>query len=408
MNNLDVEKSYNFIKDFIVPTPCIYSHWLSSITQAKVYLKLENFNKTGSFKDRGVISFLLSNKNNNITHVVAASAGNHAQSVAFFAQKLGIKASIFMPILTPNNKIMQTKKYQAQVYLQGDNYDEAFMYAQNFVASNNAHYIHAYNDLSVISGQGSVAIEIFNQGIKADLILVPVGGGGLISGIASYINDKKLLTKIIGVETNKFASMALALKNNKPCMLQAQKTIAEGIAVRMVGQLNYDICSSLNIEMMSVTDEEIQSSIMFLLEKQKIVAEGAAAASVAALFKLSLEESLKDKTIVLIISGGNIDLGLLNRLSNQELIKTSRLHKFKILILDTPGSLSNLLRIVSESRANIVDVCHERFFANLNWNEVLVEITVEIRDEEHLSILSTTLKENGYQMIDYKDNLCAY
>lgn len=405
---LDIEKSYENIKKFIIPTPCVYSHWLSSFTQAKVYLKLENFNKTGSFKDRGVINFLLSNKEKNITHVTAASAGNHAQAVAFFAQKLGINATIFMPVLTPNNKIFQTKRYQAQVCLQGENYDESFIHAQKFAAEHNAHYIHAYNDLAVISGQGSVALEITACSITPDIIIVPVGGGGLVSGIASYINEKKLPTKTIGVESKNFASMAKALQNHKPFMLDAKKTIAEGIAVRMVGDLTYDICSSLNVDMIDVSDEEIQSSIMFLLERQKIIAEGAGAAAVAGLFKLAAQESLVDKTIVLVISGGNIDLALLNRLSNKELIKTSRLYKFKVIIPDTPGSLSNLLRIVSENRANIVDVCHERVFASLNWNEVLVKLIVEIRDKDHLSILLETLKENSYQVMQNKDNICAY
>lgn len=398
MVKVDVDTSYNLIKSLLVETPCIFSPWLSKLTNAKVYLKLENFNKTGSFKDRGVASFLLSHNNENIKHVTAASAGNHAQAVAFYAQKMGIKASIFMPRMTPNNKVFQTKRFNAEVILNGDNYDESFIAAKEFACVNKAHYIHAYNDLDIIAGQGSVALEIIKQGISPDIVFVPVGGGGLISGMASYFAQKNLKIKTIGVEAKNFESMAAALKKGFPYMLNAKNSIAEGIAVRMVGEFTYDICASLSLEMIHVSDEQIQSAIMFLLEKQKIITEGAGAAGVAGLLSLSEQENIVNKTVVVVISGGNIDLSLLARLSNQELIRTSRLYKFSLTISDTPGSLSNLLILVSMGRANIIDIQHERFFAKLYWNEVLVNLTVEIRDEEHLKTLLDMLNKEGYKV----------
>ena len=285
--------------------------------------------------------------------------------------------------------------------MQKYNYDESFIAAKEFASVHKAHYIHAYNDLDIIAGQGSVGLEIIKQGISPDIVFVPVGGGGLIAGMASYFAQKNLKIKTIGVEAKNFESMAVALKKGFPYMLNAKKSIAEGIAVRMVGEFTYAICADLALEMMHVSDEQIQSAIMFLLEKQKIIAEGAGAAGVAGLLSLSEQENIVNKTIVVVISGGNIDLSLLARLSNQELIRTSRLYKFSLTISDTPGSLSNLLILVSNGRANIIDIQHERVFAKLYWNEVLVNLTVEIRDEEHLKTLLDMLNKEGYKVSDY-------
>lgn len=402
MVKIDVLASYERIKNLILATPCIHSPYLSNMTGAKVYLKLENFNMTGSFKERGVASFLTSPVNIGTKHVVAASAGNHAQAVALFSGKMGIESTIFMPISTPNNKISQTKKFNAKVMLTGQSYDEAYLAAQEYVTAMNAKYLHAYNDLDVIAGQGSVGVELIQDKIEPDIIFVPVGGGGLVSGIACAFNELgHKNVKIIGVESEKVKSMACALKNKGPVMLDAKKTLADGIAVRKVGNFTHEICSQLKIEMTDVTDEEAQSCIIMLLERQKIIAEGAGAVSVASLFALAKKENLSNKKVVCIISGGNIDLALISRLTSLQMVKTSRILKAAIIISDSPGSLSALLHIVGQNAGNIIDIQHERSTLDVKWNEVLVILTIEVKDEEHRNFLLSVLEKNNYLIRDH-------
>lgn len=402
-SNHDVYEMRQRFDGVLIKTPCVFSAFLSEITGAKVYLKLENMQKTGSFKERGAFCFLLQKQGRKLSQVVTASAGNHAQAVALHAARLGIPATIFMPLSTPNTKVLATERLFATVKLIGQNYDEAFAAAVNFAQSVNAEYIHAYNDPDIILGQATVALEIFSDLKQVDVIFVPVGGGGLISGIAQFVANLPMpTTKIIGVEASDFRSMAQAIDKGQLSLEMNRKTIAEGIAVRGVGELTAEICRKTKPTLISVSDYQIQSAIMLLLEKQKIVAEGAGAAAVSALFLEEFRQSLKDKTVVVIVSGGNIDISLLARLTAQELVNTSRLSRMSLVIKDTPGSLSALLQTVSRSFGNIIDIRHERSFADIQWNEVLVDVTVEIKDEIHEDLMLAALTNDGYVIRTHK------
>ncbi len=342
-SNHAVEAIHNQFGNLIVRTPCIYSPYLSELTKSRVYLKLENMQKTGSFKERGVLSFLLHHKDKQINHVVTASAGNHAQAVALHAARLSIPATIFMPIGTTNTKVAETERLLAKVELIGETYDEAYASAQAFSESFCVPYVHAYNDFHVILGQATVALEICSQVGMPDVVFVPVGGGGLIAGIARFFaNCGDVTPEIIGVEAQSYQSMAEALNKGKKDTFPVVKTIAEGIAVQKVGNLTKNICQELNPSFIAVSDEQIQSAIILLLERQKTLVEGAGAASVAALLSEKFRHNFNNKTVVLIISGGNIDISLLARLTAQELARSSRLSRMSIVIKDSPGSLSLL------------------------------------------------------------------
>lgn len=402
--NSDVEGLDEQFRHILVRTPCVYSPYLSEITQGKVYLKLENLQRTGSFKERGALSFLLKSEEIPLRHVVTASAGNHAQAVAFHAGRLKIPATIFMPIGTPNTKIVETEKFGALVQLVGENYDEAYAAAREFADNSGFPYIHGYNDPLVILGQATVGFEIYTEIADVDAIFVPVGGGGLIAGIAQFFANMKLPSspKIVGVEARDFQSMAQALNKGNLTYKIGGKTIAEGIAVRNVGQLTHQVCEEHKPELASVSDHQIQSAIILLLERQKIVTEGAGAAATAALLLDQYRHSFVNKTVVLIVSGGNIDISLLARLTAQELVKSSRLCRMSIVIKDSPGSLSTLLQTVTRASGNIVDIRHERWFANIRWNEVLVDVTVETKNDIHEDLMLSALKAEGYIINTYK------
>ena len=393
--NQDVKNAHQSFQGIIAQTPCLFSPYFSALLDANVYLKLENMHRTGSFKERGALNFLL--KNRHLKHVVTASAGNHAQAVALQAGRLGIKATIFMPEGTPNTKILETEKLKAEVRLLGQSYDEAYNAAREFAETNRAGYLHAYNDRDVICGQATVALEMLQQVKNPDIIFCPVGGGGLLSGIAQYIaNDAERKPKIVGVEAVEFQSMAQALDKGKKVLNTGSKTIAEGIAVRNVGGLTQEICMRYRPEFVAVNDQEIQKALMLLLERQKIVAEGAGAASLAAMLMPKNRLISKGKTVVCIVSGGNIDISLLARLTAHELVKSSRLCRMSLVIKDCPGSLSRLLQEVTKVLANIVDIRHERSFVDIKWNEVLVDLTIETKDEDHENRMLKALADQGY------------
>ncbi len=394
--NHDVEKLRERFLGTLVETPCLFSPTLSALTGATVYLKLENMQRTGSFKERGALSFLLHRNAESSSHVVTASAGNHAQAVAFHAYRLGLLATIFMPLRTPNTKVLATERFNATVKLVGQTYDDAFCAAREFADQEGANYIHAYNDPHVILGQATVAHEIFSKIKDVDAIFVPVGGGGLIAGISQYAANAKKRTQIIGVEAKDFPSMAMALKKSPAVITSSARTIAEGIAVKQAGSLAATILERTTPHMVSVDDHQIQSAIMMLLEKQKIVVEGAGAAPLAGLLLEELRHSFKLKTVVLVISGGNIDINLLARLTAQELVCSGRLCRMSLVIKDTPGSLSAFLQTVTKAKGNIIDIRHERSFVDIAWNEVLIDVIVETKDEAHEAHLFECLRKDGY------------
>jgi threonine dehydratase len=393
-----IELAYERIRHDIILSPCIYSNYLSDLTSARVYLKLETMQVTGSFKERGALNFLLCHEDMPIRHVVAASAGNHAQAVARHAARLGFLATIFMPIGTPNNKILQTERLQAVVKLVGSNYDEAYDAALVFAQNTQAKYIHAYNDPDVIAGQGTIGLEISEQVGIPDIIISPVGGGGLIAGITQFFaRNPKKKPYVYGVEASAFQSMAHALNKSSLWSKNFEKTIADGIAVAHVGDLTHALCAEYEqLAMLHVADAQIQNAMMLLLERQKILSEGAGAAATAALLLAQQREVLLGKSVVVIVSGGNVDISLLARLAGQALVGSSRMCRLSCILKDTPGSLSQLLAKITNASGNIIDIDHERSFASLKWNEVLVTVTVETKDGSHEKNLLSMLDAEGY------------
>ena len=400
----DIENAYERIRHDIVLSPCLYSAHLSDLTSARVFLKLENMQFTGSFKERGALNFLLGHQNMAIKHVVAASAGNHAQAVARHSARLGILATIFMPIGTPNNKIVQTERLQAAVKLVGNNYDEAYEAALDFANATHAKYVHGYDDPYVIAGQGTIGLEVVQQIGVPDVIIIPVGGGGMLAGIAHYFAHSAGPKRpdIIGVEAKAFRSMAQVLDFHTGWSVTPEKTIADGIAVLNIGRLTRDMCAAYRPFMTSVSDDQIQNAMMILLERQKIISEGAGAAATAALLLAQNRERLLGKTVVVIVSGGNVDISLLSRLTGQALIGSSRMCRLSCVIKDSPGSLSKLLAKITNALGNIIDIAHERSFAALKWNEVLVTITVETKDGLHEKNLLSMLDAEGYDISIHK------
>jgi len=398
-----IEDAYERIRHDIVMSPCLYSTHLSDLTSARVFLKLENMQFTGSFKERGALNFLLFHKDMPKKHVVAASAGNHAQAVARHAARLGILATIFMPLGTPNNKIVQTERLQAAVKLVGTNYDEAYEAALAFANNTEAKYLHGYDDPHVVAGQGTVALEIVQQIGVPDVVIAPVGGGGLLAGIAHYFaHGQSKRPTLMGVESTAFRSMAQALNPQTGWSGTLEKTIADGIAVLNIGTLTRELCALYQPLMTHVNDEQIQNAMMILLERQKIISEGAGAAATAALLLAQNREMLLGKNVVVIVSGGNVDISLLSRLTGQALIDSSRMCRLSCVIKDAPGSLSKLLAKITNASGNIIDIAHERSFATVKFNEVLVTLTVETKDGLHEKNLFSMLDAEGYDISIHK------
>ncbi|MBC8238613.1 MAG: threonine ammonia-lyase [Helicobacteraceae bacterium] len=396
---LNIEKIYKAqerIKDVVVNTPFSYAPHLSEMAEADVYLKKENLQVTGAFKIRGAY-----NKIATLTQaqrecgVVAASAGNHAQGVALSASKFGIKAVIIMPESTPLTKINGVKSYGAEVILAGVNYDEAYAYAKEYGQKNSLTFVHPFEDEEVIAGQGTVALEILESCKELDAVVIPVGGGGLISGMALAFKAINPKIKVIGVG----ASGAPALKNSfeKKVAIDSKsvRTIADGIAVRDASKITLAHMLENVDEFISVDDEEIASAILFLLERQKLVVEGAGAVGVAALMHKKLE-SLKGKKVAVVLSGGNMDVTLLSVIIEKGLLKSGRKMMITVTLVDKPGSLKRFTEILEELNANIVHIAYDRTSVSLEYGDANVTVHMETKGEEHQNKIRKVLKDEGY------------
>ncbi len=396
---LDLNKIYEAqerIKNVVVKTPFSYAPYLSEASGCEVYLKKENLQVTGAFKIRGAYNKIasLSDEQRN-SGVVAASAGNHAQGVAFSAQMFGISATIIMPDSTPLTKINGVRHYGANVILAGSNYDEAYAYALIYGKENSLVFVHPFEDDEVMAGQGTIALEILEQAEDLDAVLIPVGGGGLISGMAKAFKSINPHIQVIGVS----AKGAPALKNSyelgRAVDSLTVRTIADGIAVRD--------CSSITLahilenvdKFIGVDDEEIASAILYLLERQKLVVEGAGAVGVAALLHNELPE-LKGKKVAVVLSGGNVDVTLLSVIIEKGLLKSSRKMKITVTLIDKPGSLMKLTEILRDLNANIVHIAYDRTAISLDYGDAHVTIHLETKGEEHQKEILSVLEKEGY------------
>jgi len=393
----DIELAHKRVSKVVSKTPFSYAPKLSKTSGYEVYLKKENLQNTGSFKLRGAFNKIASlDSSERAKGVVAASAGNHAQGVALASEYFGIPATIVMPETTPLTKIDGVKSYGAEVVLSGMNYDEAYAYAVEYAKQHDRFFVHPFADEQVIAGQGTIALEIFDKCEKPDAILVPVGGGGLISGIAVAVKAICPETKVIGVAASGAPAMKLSFDAKKPIDTTSVRTIADGIAVRDTSPVTLEYILKFVDNIVLVDDEEIANAILYLLEKQKLVVEGAGAVSVAALIhrKLSLPKGAK---IVSLLSGGNIDVTMLSVIIEKGLLKSYRKMKLVVTLVDKPGSLMNLTQILKSAQANIVQIGYDRTSLDLKFGDAYVSIALETKGKDHQDEIKELLHMHGYR-----------
>lgn len=392
----DIRKAQDTIKDIVKRTDILESTKLSLLTNANIYYKCENLQKTGSFKVRGAC-----NKIANLTEeekskgVIASSAGNHAQGVALGAKMNNIEATIVMPSTAPLAKVTATKSYGANVVLEGLVYDDAYAKAVEIQKETGATFLHPFNDKYVIAGQGTIGLEIFEQmNNKVDTILCPIGGGGIISGIATAAKALNPNVKIVGVQTANIPSMYESMKSGKVTTAFKSTSIADGISVKTVGELTFNIAKDLLDEVVLVQEDEIAEAVLFLMENQKVVAEGSGAVTTAAILTGKYKPK-ENENVVLIISGGNIDVNTLNRIVVKGLINSGRRFSFVTEIKDKPGGLAELTKILSNLDANIIT-------ANLSSTKAIGELsaqmTMETFDHEHIEKIKKAVSEAGFNI----------
>lgn len=391
------------LQGVIAHTPLSYAPVLSQLSLSEIYLKKENLQLTGAFKIRGAFNKIASlvesqaesYKAGQIQGVIAASAGNHAQGVAYSARHFGIQSVIVMPEATPLLKVSATKALGAEVVLCGDNYDEAFERALQIAKERDLVFIHPFADELVIAGQGSIGLEILEEKDDIDVVVVPIGGGGLLGGIGSVIKTLKPSVRVIGVVASGADAMKRSFVSGKIERVESVRSIADGIAVRDVNAENFALLQQCVDEIVSVDDEEIANAILFLLEKQKLVVEGAGAASVASVLHKKFSFSQSDK-IALVLSGGNIDITMLNVIIEKGLLKSNRKMKLEVVLIDKPGSLQGLTDILSKVGANIVQIEYDRTSVMLKYGDALVTMALETKGEEHKEQIRENLKNYGY------------
>jgi threonine dehydratase len=326
--------------------------------------------------------------------LIAASAGNHAQAVSYHASKRGLAAQIVMPVATPLNKVMATRRFGGEVVLHGSNYDEACDEAKRRATELGLTFIHAFDDHAVIAGQGTLGLELLGQVPDIDIVIVPIGGGGLISGMGCALKEINPRIQVIGVQTSRLPSMKTALETGYPVTLPVASTLADGIAVRRAGELTLPMVRKYVDEIVTVEEEEIASAILLLLEREKTVAEGAGAAAAAVILHRKIH--CTGKRIAVIISGGNIDVSMLSRIIERGLTKDGRLIRLRINLPDYPGALHSLTGVLAEHHANIVETSHDRKFG-VELDYSAIDLTLETRGNEHVEILLAALADAGYQ-----------
>ncbi|MBI2707107.1 MAG: threonine ammonia-lyase [Proteobacteria bacterium] len=392
----DVQKAKTVLKGHVLETPTIYSPYLSRAYGADIFLKMENFQETGSFKERGAYVKLKSLSPETLQRgVIAVSAGNHAQAVAFHAHNLQSPATIVMPLFTPPTKVRNTEKWGATIILAGQTLDEAQKLAQEIALKENFTFIHPYDDKDIIAGQGTIGLEMLEACPDLEVLLVPLGGGGLCSGIAIAAKSLRPSLKIYGVEVEGYASMAHTLYGRQETG-RADTTLAEGIAVQTPGTLPKAILKSLLDDILVVREEEVEHAVDLLVRKQNIVAEGAGAVGLAAL--LRNPSLFATKKVGIVVSGGNIDARLLSAIMMRGQIHEGRFTLLRIKIRDIPGVLVQIARIIAENQGNILEVHHQRFIYEIPIKMAELDIMVETRGEDHMAVIINALEAAGFSV----------
>ena len=390
----DVRAAHARIRDQIVHTPTLVSRTLSDLTGATVYLKFENLQFTAAYKERGALNtLLLLSDEAKAAGVIAASAGNHAQGLAYNANRLGIPATIVMPKNTPTVKVVQTEGHGATVVLEGDTFDAAYAHARVLEAERGLTFVHPFDDPRIIAGAGTVALEMLEDVPAIDTIVTPIGGGGLISGMATVARAADHPIEVVGVEAELFPSMYNRVNGTRlPC---AGDTLAEGIAVKEPGGITSVMVRALVDEILLVSERYLEEAVSLLLQIEKTVVEGAGAAGLAAL--LAHPGRFAGRTVGVVLCGGNIDTRLLANVLLRDLARSGRLARLRIRLQDVPGALFNVARIFDAERVNIIEVYHQRVFTTLPAKGLITDIECEARDAKHLARLIAALREAGYE-----------
>lgn len=391
----DVRAAHIRIADAIVRTPTLISHTLSAMTGATVYLKFENLQFTAAYKERGALNTLLQlSPEARAMGVIAASAGNHAQGLAYHANRLGVPATIVMPRNTPVVKVVQTQGHGATVILEGDTFDAALAHARVLEAERGFTFVPPFDDVRVIAGQGTVALEMLEDHPEIDMLVVPIGGGGLISGMATVARAADHAIEVVGVEAELYPSMYNRINGtDMPC---AGDTLAEGIAVKEPGGITARMVRDLVDDIVLVSERALEEAVSLLLQIEKTVVEGAGAAGLAAL--LAHPERFRGKTVGVVLCGGNIDTRLLANVLLRDLARSGRLARLRLRLQDQPGALYNVMRVFDRERVNIIEIYHQRVFTTLPAKGLITDIECEARDRAHLDRLMAALREAGYDV----------
>jgi threonine dehydratase len=391
-----VQRAAKMLKGKVIRTALIHSPSLSEMFGGEIYLKLENLQKTGSFKIRGATHYILTNQDRiGPGGVVAASAGNHAQGVALAARQARIPATIVMPEWASISKQEATRGYGGEVVIEGKNLGESLKKAEE-MAREGKTFIHPFDDPDIITGQGTIALEILEDLKEIDMVIVPIGGGGIISGIAAIVKSIKPTINVIGVQSKACPSAYKSYHRGEITKVSSEYSIADGISVKQVGALNFDMIHKFVDDVVLVEEDQIAAAILLLLERKKILAEGAGAVSLAALLNGSVKVHRKNK-VVLLISGGNVDSPLLGRILSQGLLEHGRIMRIRVRLSDTPGSLSQLLIIISALKANVLHIYHDRNARNLPIYVTHVDLELETRGPGHVEEIVQKLTLEGYE-----------
>ena len=395
----DIETAYVRIKSGIYYSPCPESIPLSAIAGCKVHCKLDYLQRTGSFKERGARnSLMLLSQADKKKGVIAASAGNHALGLSYHGKRLGIPVTVVMPTFAPLVKVSTCEELGAKIVQHGDSFDDARRQAQAIAQKDNIKYIHAFDDPHVMAGQGTMGLEILEQVPDVEAIVVPVGGGGLASGIATYVKERNPSVKIYGVEPERAACMQAALDAGKPVPIEIDATIADGLAVAEIGALPFEILSRKLDGLVTVSEDAMATAVLRIVEKEKGVVEGAGAAPLAACLSGKLPQ-LKNKKVVLPLCGGNIDPLVLSRVVDKALVSDGRLCRINVAVPDRPGWLGKLGKVLGGAGANIEEIVHERAFSGADVTRVNVRVTVETRNRKHIDEVKDTLRQNGFSLL---------
>ena len=391
----DVQAAAMRIAGAVVRTPTLLSQTLSNLTGAKVYVKFENLQFTAAYKERGALNTLLQlSEAARAKGVIAASAGNHAQGLAYHGNRLGIPVTIVMPRLTPTVKVMQTEGHGATVILHGETFDAAYEHARTLEVERDLTFVHPFDDPRIIAGQGTVALEMLEDAPDIDTLIVPIGGGGLISGIATVARAQAREIRIVGVQAELYPSMYNRVRGTH--LACGGDTLAEGIAVKQPGGITAQVVEALVDDIVLVGERRLEEAVSLLLQIEKTVAEGAGAAGLAAL--LAFKDRFRGRTVGIVICGGNIDTRLLANVLLRDLARSGRLARLSIRLQDRPGALFQVARIFDQTGVNILELLHQRIFTNLPAKGLSLEVECETRDRAHLDRLLTALREDNYEV----------